>query len=479
MEAASALLTAHEGNAAMTQGHSLKRNIFLRELEKRRAAAAPGRNDKVGDDPDSDDGEWLYGSEARDNEIHAAAAAEGARVCAAKVAEADKEAAARESASRMQHFSVARALQRMTKEQQRKDREAMPQASPLRTVDSLSRREARGASPLQKDGDVEGFGGGDDDDDDATGGAGGKNMPQASPLRTVEDGRAGGFLDAEMDDLRRSEARGASPLQKDDDDTGNSEPSADAETPGDWPALSSGLSGKDPGSSKRKRKAEKNNRKRAKKAKAVRTSERLAAADNDGIPVQSTSKYRAVNGKGALVCGSKNTCQCDAVAMALNSLGIQLPRFAARNWMMSTWRSDAEATGPGMDVALAFYKMHGYVARADGGLCSNPLALLRRTNGTYHLETLLTLLGDDGKVALGGDNKPIERKHAAVFVASEPWSECGEIGVGVLKDNQSDVKPVCITSSDREDKAGALEAFKLLWPNHRMMLINAYEVTAI
>ena len=79
MEAASALLTAHEGNAAMTQGHSLKRNIFLRELEKRRAAAAPGRNDKVGDDPDSDDGEWLYGSEARDNEIHAAAAAEGAR----------------------------------------------------------------------------------------------------------------------------------------------------------------------------------------------------------------------------------------------------------------------------------------------------------------------------------------------------------------------------------------------------------------
>ena len=74
----------------------------------------------------------------------------------------------------------------------------------------------------------------------------------------------------------------------------------------------------------------------------------------------------------------------------------------------------------------------------------------------------VTLLGDDGKVALGGDNKPIERKHAAVFVASEPWSECGASGVGVLKDNQSDVKPVCITSSDREDKAGALAAFKLL-----------------
>ena len=36
-----------------------------------------------------------------------------------------------------------------------------------------------------------------------------------------------------------------------------------------------------------------------------------------------------------------------------------------------------------------------------------------------------------------------------------------------------------ITSSDREDKAGALAAFKLLWPNHRMMLINAYEVTAM
>ena len=81
---------------------------------------------------------------------------------------------------------------------------------------------------------------------------------------------------------------------------------------------------------------------------------------------------------------------------------------------------------------------------------------------------MLTLLGDDGKVALGGDNKPIERKHAAVFDASEQWSECGVSGAGVLKDNRSDVKPICITSSDRENKAGALEAFKLLWPNHRM-----------
>ena len=242
--------------------------------------------------------------------------------------------------------------------------------------------------------------------------------------------------------------------------------------------MSTGPSGATQGSSKRKRKAKKRAQK-DKKAKAVRTSARLVAAGNEGIPVQSTSKYRAVNGKDALVCGSKNTCQCDAVAMALHSHGAQLPRFAARNAMMPTWRSDAEATGPGMDVALAFYMAHGYVARVDGDLRSNPLALLRRTHGVYHLETLLTLLGDDGKVALGGDNKPIERKHAAVFVASEPWSECGASGVGVLKDNQSDVKPVCITSSDREDKAGALEAFKLLWPNHRMMLINAYEVTAI
>ena len=292
-----------------------------------------------------------------------------------------------------------------------------------------------------------------------------------------------------MDDLFRREARVGFPAAK----TTTTKASAAAATtttrgipsqvpmprhPREAPGLSPGRSGATQGSSKRKRKAKKTAQKHA-KAKAARTSERLAAADNDGIPVQSTSKYRAVNGKDALVCGSKNTCQCDAVAMALHSHGVQLPRFAARNAMMPTWRSDAEATGPGMDAALAFYKTHGYVARADGDLCSNPLALLRRTHGVYHLETLLTLLGDDGKVALGGDNKPIERKHAAVFVASEPWSECGASGVGVLKDNQSDVKPVCITSSDREDKAGALAAFKLLWPNHRMMLINAYEVTAM
>ena len=330
-----------------------------------------------------------------------------------------------------------------------------------------------------------------DDDDQTNGVARGEGESDETHSSNEDNGRAGGFLVAAMDDLdlRLREARGAYLLQKDDDDegfggggddddTGNSEPSADAETPREAPALSSGRSGATQGSSERKRKAKKLAQKH-KKAKAARTSERLAAADNDGIPVQSTSKYRAVNGKGALVCGSKNTCQCDAVAMALHSHGAQLPRFAARNAMMPTWRSDAEATGPGMDAAQAFYKTHGYVARADGDLCSNPLALLRRTHGVYHLETLLTLLGDDGKVALGDDNKPIERKHAAVFVASEPWSECGASGVGVLKDNQSDVKPVCITSSDREDKAGALEAFKLLWPNHRMMLINAYEVTAI
>ena len=79
---------------------------------------------------------------------------------------------------------------------------------------------------------------------------------------------------------RSGRAKGASPLQKDDDvegfggggddDTGNSEPSADAETPREAPGLSSGLSGATQGSSKRKRKAKKRAQK-DKKAKAVRT----------------------------------------------------------------------------------------------------------------------------------------------------------------------------------------------------------------
>jgi hypothetical protein len=126
--------------------------------------------------------------------------------------------------------------------------------------------------------------------------------------------------------------------------------------------VSSGPSGATQGSSKQKRKAKKRAQK-DKKAKAARTSTGLAFANSDGIPVQSTSKYRAANGNGALMCGSKNTCQCDAAAMVLHSYGVQLPRLAARNTMMPAWRRDAEATGPGMDVALAFYKTHGYVAR--------------------------------------------------------------------------------------------------------------------
>ena len=141
------LLTAHEGNAATTQGHALQRKIFVRELEKKRAAAALGRNDEIDDDPDSDgsDGEWLYGSKARDNEVRAAAAAEGARVAGSGRAKARPRRTRRprrasRRARRACEFAVAQALQRMTEEQQRADREAMLPTWRMRTLAASSTR---------------------------------------------------------------------------------------------------------------------------------------------------------------------------------------------------------------------------------------------------------------------------------------------------------------------------------------------------
>ena len=432
-------------------GHARKRQVHQQKVEKRKwvhttmaleeqmnkrtkksTQCRPASSDDL--DPDSD-GECLYDSKARDIEVHAAAAAMEARDRAAKAAEANKEAAARKSArasrkeaaarksaraSRWRN-SVTQALQRMTKEQTKEQQQRAD-------------REARGASPLQKDGDDEGFGCGDDDDNDATGGAGGEKMPKASPLRTP--------LDAEMDEISRREALGAFPLQKDDDDdTGTSQADCDSDAGAEAETTNGGLAAAgQAGSSKQKLTAAEKRAKKNANKKKKRTEENKGKRKGGYVPIaRANSQFNSMSA----VVGVKRSCLPDAVVMAMTEEGIEVS-IAEAYAAMPFAHED-----PTILQAEAFLQTFDMELQPQPDLNSNALQLFMRKDGNYLLETELEIDGE-------------KEAHFAVYCSKRAWKKYSKRGVGVLIDN-SDNDFVGIEEKDRIDKQVAIRAFEGKW----------------
>ena len=170
-----------------------------------------------------------------------------------------------------------------------------------------------------------------------------------------------------------------------------------------------------------------------------------------GILVSRTS-YRK---EGSLAGGQKRTCMPDAAWMVAADLGISGSVFDVRRLCMPGWRNPSTPV-PSMLTVINFYRSKQLSVFARSELINNPLGLFRQKDGVFHLVFRMTLGGGD------------VCKHAAVYNAAS----------GVLKDNQSDVKPVRIEDSDRTSKRAARQVFDLLWPSvTRAVMTHVYHVS--
>ena len=127
--------------------------------------------------------------------------------------------------------------------------------------------------------------------------------------------------------------------------------------------------------------------------------------------------------------------------------------------------------------ANSFLQSFDLEMQAQMDLCMNPLQLFNRNEGTYILETELTVNGK-------------KHKHFAVYCSTFCWNlqtaktrrtQYSKEGTGLLVDNgDGGHDQIGIEAGDRVDQKAAVAALKGKWPGiGSALLINAYKLARI
>ena len=209
------------------------------------------------------------------------------------------------------------------------------------------------------------------------------------------------------------------------------------------------------GSSKRKLPGkEKQRAKKDAKKEQQRTKKHQDAADAGFVPIARRNPQFDSLSVGV---GDKRSCLPDATVIAMKEKKIDVSVADAYEAMPFTHKH------PTVRQANDFLHKFDRKLQSQSDLCLNPLELFKRADGTYLLQTELTV---DGKI----------EKRFAVYCFKHEWKKYSKHGVGVIVGN-SDNDYVGIEDKDRADNEAAIRAFQGKWDDCR--LVNAYELVRL